>query len=749
MSAHSSKGGLKWVRDELLANLDKIGVQVGEGADVGDTITLLFEMRAVLMALPFPAAAMLAEEMQRTCEQMTKEATLDAEQARQSVLLAGVQLGDYLRRKDSAARRDPLELLGNINDLRHSRGVPPISAAELLVPASVLRQGDQLPAESLDSLVRLALRVRPHFHRYLVRWFSGENAHEGLLGLSRLFSDMRRYFKQGPVHELFLAAEAVIGALLDGHLEADAPTKALIGRIDKVLKPLTASAPAWPADLATALIGDLLARIAHMPASSPAVQQLEDVLGHRLIESETIDSLPRSTENDTAPMLAGLRRELNDIAVSLEKLSDGALDRGELAAGPRRLARLAESLGALNQEAAALRISRCAEALDLELRASVPDEGRVGDVVRTLRQVDEELEAFADLTEFASDAAHGRRLPRADEATAETLVKARQVLSRARDVVAGGPLNTPGLDQLDDIHQSLQALSDDVRGVGEREPARLLETLAAQLRTRYLEPKQLPGEAGLELLARAMAAVDIYLEDRLERDVADVRMIAEADYAIERLASLLRSDDEIEGDSEASDSLPWSEVSQSVNLEFLNLFFDEAQEELESLRISYERWSQDRSDDVALSSFKRSFQTLKNSGSLVGARHLADLSRSVVSVLERLFDRELMPDLPVTDFLSDVVATMPDIIECESQGREAPTAQLMRAARALLTDRAGQGGKVIPLTVNRDARPAEPSGSEAAASTRPPPLQSEAAETAGGAVRRVRCRRRPGDERGF
>lgn len=696
MVEQRSRGGLKWVRDELLANLERVGGQLREGGDIADAVALLFEMRAVLMALPLPAAAMLAEEMQRTCEQIIKEAAVDATQARESVTLAVVQLDEHLRRGDAGEHQEPLALLASINDLRHSRGVPPMSAAELLIPSSVLAQSEQVAPDSLAALVRLALKVRPHFHRYLVRWFNGDNAHEGLLGLSRLFNHMRRYFKQGPVHELFLAAEAVMDGLLDGHLEADAPTKALIGRLDKVLKPLTAAVPEWPADLATALIGDLLARMSHMPANAPAVQELERIYGRRLTEESEAESASVSTENDTAPMLDALRRELDDIAAPLLRAAGGAPDAPAVAAMPRRLQRLGESLSALSQEAAAQRIRRCAEALEIEARAGLPDQGRLGDVLRTLRQVDGELAACAELAAPPQAAATQRAAPRARDLAAATLREARGALGAARGAIGSGPMKPGQAAQLADTYRTLQGLAASLRNVGEAEPARLLDALAAQLRIRYLDPGQVPGEAGVELIGRALAAVDIHLEDRLERDVTDVRMIAEADYAIERLSGLLRPDEEADGDSEATDSLPWSEASQSVNLEFLNLFLDEAQDELESIRVQHERWSKDRHDDVALSILRRSFQTLKNSGSLVGARHLADLSRNTAAVLERLLDGDLPADVAAADFLADVVALLPEIIDAESQRRKAPTANLIRSAKALLAA-GGDGGKVIPL----------------------------------------------------
>jgi chemosensory pili system protein ChpA (sensor histidine kinase/response regulator) len=715
MAEQRSRGGLKWVRDELLANLERIGVQVRAGGDISDAVTLLFELRAVLMALPLPAAAMLAEEMQRTCEQIIKNATTDAGQALQSVSLAVVQLGEHLRRSDAGEHQDPLALLASINDLRHSRGVPPMSAAELLVPSSVLAQSEQVAPDSVAALVRLALKVRPHFHRYLVRWFGGDNAHEGLLGLSRLFNHMRRYFKQGPVHELFLAAEAVVDGLLDGQLEADAPTKAVIGRIDKVLKPLTAPVPEWPADLATALIGDLLARIAQMPAGAPAVQELERIYGRRLTDDEDSDSVGPSAENDTAPMLDALRRELDDIATPLLRAAGGRPDPAAVAGMPRRLTRLSESLSALNQEAAARRIRRCAEALAMEARDGLADSGRLGDVLRTLRQVDTELAACAELAAPPQAYAAQRATPRARDTVAATLREARLALAAARNALGSGPM-TPGQSvQLADTYRSMQGLAGTLRGIGEAEPARLLDALTAQLRIRYLDPGLVPGEAGVELIGRALAAVDIHLEDRLERDVTDVRMIAEADYAIERLSGLLRPDEEVDGDSEAADSLPWSEASQSVNLEFLNLFLDEAQDELESIRVQHERWSRDRHDDVALSILRRSFQTLKNSGSLVGARHLADLARNTASVLERLLDAELPADLTAADFLADVVAMLPEIIDAEAQRRKAPTANLVRTAKALLAggpEAPSRGGNVIQLPLAAALPPGDDDGGQ-------------------------------------
>lgn len=646
MAEQRSTGGVDWVRGDVLASLARVGSLLREGGDTGEAVTLLFEMRAMLMARPLPGAALLAEEMQRTCEQILKEATVDAGQARTAVSSAIGQLEEHLRRADPGEQPDPLALLGSINDLRHSRGVPAMSPAEVLIPTSGPAQTEPVAPDSLPALVRLSSKVRPHLHRYLVRWFSDDDAQGGLLGLSRLCNHMRRNVAQGPVHQLFLAAEAVVDGLLDGHLEADAPTKALLGRLDKVLKPLTAPVPEWPADLATALLGDLLSRSSQLPGDTAAAQALERLYGRGLIASVQAESI-------------GAARQTHGGAAAG---AEPPAPTGSAVAGQAALTGRADA--------------------------------------------------------------------------ADSLREARTKLGSARSAIGIGAMSPGQSAQLPDTYRSLQGLAASLGNIGETEPARLLDALAAQLRIRYLEPSQVPGEAGVELIGRALAAVDIYLEDRLGRQVTDVRMIAEADYAIERLSGLLRPDKEVEGDSEAADSLPWTEASRAVNLEFLNLFLDEAQDELESIRVQHERWSRDRQDDAALSILRRSFQILKNSGRLVGARHLADLARYTARVLERLLERDLPADVAAADFLADVVALLPEIIEAESQRREAPTANLIRSAKALLAA-ADSGGADSddPIQVpprGADSADAGESASEPGASPSAPGPAADPVHAAGG-----------------
>jgi chemosensory pili system protein ChpA (sensor histidine kinase/response regulator) len=485
MQDKTPTGSLKWVKQEIVASLAHVAKQIDADANLGDAITVLFEVRGTLLALPLPAAALVAEEVQRACEVLSDGSAVHHDQIREALALALMQLPDYLERVDAGEPENPIVLLATINDLRHCRGAPPMNAAELLVPASVLTQTESLSPELLNALVRLAHKVRPHFHRYLLQWFSRDSAPEGLLGLARLFNQLRRYFKQGTVRELFLAAEGVIQGLVDELITADAPTKALIGRIDKVLKPLTSASPEWPEELASALISDLLAKLAQMPAGSPAVQELERLYGRRLTEDSELGSM--SIEADTAPMIEALRHELQALAGPLfEHSSNDTADRREIATVPRRLDRLAESFAALGQEAIARRMQNCAEALLETIRHGEPESERLDDIVRALRQVDEELEALAELTASPSAELTPPR-PRARDLSAATLRESRLELATLRATLGHGPIPSAQSSRLTAVAEAVAGVADALQGIGEAEPARLLDTLLKQLHKRYVD----------------------------------------------------------------------------------------------------------------------------------------------------------------------------------------------------------------------------------------------------------------------
>src|SRR5208282_1788452 len=73
----------------------------------------------------------------------------------------------------------------------------------------------------------------------------------------------------------------------------------------------------------------------------------------------------------------------------------------------------------------------------------------------------------------------------------------------------------------------------------------------------------------------------------------------------------------------ATNSLLAAERAEAVDPQFLELFIEEAKEEITSIQRGFPLWDQNPMDLEPLASLRRSFHTLKGSGRMVGARRIA------------------------------------------------------------------------------------------------------------------------------
>ena len=80
---------------------------------------------------------------------------------------------------------------------------------------------------------------------------------------------------------------------------------------------------------------------------------------------------------------------------------------------------------------------------------------------------------------------------------------------------------------------------------------------------------------------------------------------------------------------------------EPVDPQFVELFIEEAKEEIASIQKSFPQWDQNPMDLESLSSMRRSFHTLKGSGRMVGARSIAEFGWSIENLLNRIIDKTL------------------------------------------------------------------------------------------------------------
>ena len=250
-------------------------------------------------------------------------------------MLALIQLPNYLDRLEAGRADPPVILLPSINDLRVSRGTRPLKAAELLAPSPAL-VGQQTPTpEVLSSLASVVVKVRPHYHRYLLQVFQGE-AGQGLVGLGRMFNQLHRFFDHGVFSDAFRAADAMVAGILSGGIPLNSATKALLGHVDTIFKPVLDPQPAWPGPQARHLIEEALAVLGGFEPASELVSDL-DARYVKQAEIEAPPDLGESSRRSTLGVdaLGSLAEEVLRELAGIEDRLDlfvrgGAEDPGQL-----------------------------------------------------------------------------------------------------------------------------------------------------------------------------------------------------------------------------------------------------------------------------------------------------------------------------------------------------------------------------------------------------------------------------------
>ncbi len=80
---------------------------------------------------------------------------------------------------------------------------------------------------------------------------------------------------------------------------------------------------------------------------------------------------------------------------------------------------------------------------------------------------------------------------------------------------------------------------------------------------------------------------------------------------------------------------------EAVDPQFVELFIEEAKEEIASIQSNFPLWDQNPMDTESLVQMRRSFHTLKGSGRMVGARTIAEFGWSLENLMNRIIDKTL------------------------------------------------------------------------------------------------------------
>ncbi|MGW8309446.1 MAG: Hpt domain-containing protein [Thiogranum sp.] len=323
-----------------------------------------------------------------------------------------------------------------------------------------------------------------------------------------------------------------------------------------------------------------------------------------------------------------------------------------------------------------------------------------------------QLDALADAVCSLECYLENRKAQGPDHDAALELVE--QSIGRLGYAIEGEPASPAA--ELSADGQSGAATTDTVPSP-DIEPQTLPESAEdAQSATMHLEPgmAEAPAESpqtGQQDDAEAAEAT-VDPGDREEQELAGTRADDAGSGSAEALspATPIADSAPVQEGSEsetAQASAPQDDglvvIGDDTDPEILEIFLEEAAEEVAKIRELLPRWLEDAPDNESLSTIRRSFHTLKGSGRLVGAMRVGEFAWAFENLLNGVIDGSSERSPALADLVQRAADALPELLAQITDGAQTqqPIAELMRAAQVL-----SEGQALVDL--GADERQASP-----------------------------------------
>ncbi len=639
-------GTLSWVKDEIDIALERAGAALARYAAAPDQPAPLTEARGhlhqasgALILVGLAGVTHCAETVEACLADLAEaETELDVVAVAAAAGAALAALRRYLDELMAGHPDQPLRLYATYRALGLAAGQPEFSPLALFAPDLNLRP-PRRDALTEPSPVRLkALRLG--FARGLAKWRNGEA--RGLTEMKNAASNLEQGLADPAQRMPWWIALAWFEALeLDGATTDVIAVDDSLASLDALFGGLIGQPQHKPPD--EALLKGMLYAIAVAP---PGGMQLESVrAAYRLDDLIPAADVAVETRREAcrAPLATAMEEwerfsqgqaialmRFHDVALLLAASARDSLDAelarltaavGEFAAWLRQQPERMDAALALDVAGALVLIE---EAIETEGRRSPADEAMLAtDVARQI--------AHLETLKRAGSASPLGRLPwRERQLQAQVAHEIAATLSQLEALLE------PCFDGGKAVPEGAAYLLNQVQGafvmLGLPQAARVAEIAALHI-------------DNFALVANHLAALARFAES-LQHGVADrtplqplLEAAATAVPAPTSVAAPMGTADSASAVPPASTSVAPSETD-----EMLGIFFEEAEEVLQTLAATQPALAANPADREALTTLRRGFHTLKGSGRMVGLNDLGEAAYAVEKLLNRRLDERVPVD---------------------------------------------------------------------------------------------------------
>jgi chemosensory pili system protein ChpA (sensor histidine kinase/response regulator) len=725
------------------------------------TADQLHSAHGVLRLVEVYGAALLAEEMEHVTRCLLSSGS---DQKRQvdgldALMRAMVQLPTYLERVLSGGRDLALVLLPLLNDLRSVRGSPLLSEGTLLLlnlksdqnaAPQTLTQGEQS-----ISVAQWARRLRPRFQIGLLGYIRGERTVQNLEILAKVTEKLEQVATTQPVFQLWWVTGAILEAVRANGLEGSATLKRLLGQADRQIKALYELGEArYCEDPPIDLLNNLLYYVARATTTGGRISAVR--ASFKLAELLPVDdNIEQERESLSAPSVKLMHTVAAAIKEDLSKVKDvldifvrrGGGQSAELQPQLELLKKISDTLGVLGLGELRQRVQEEIQALaQIVQDGKPPSEDSLVRVAGVLLSVEDSLDdqlVRLILPTPADEASAGVPVDQdhefrqvSDAVLRECIVNLARIKEAVSTAVQKPNEFSP--QGLDNVPQLLRGITAGLLMLGKGRAVELMDAVGTQVR-KLIEPGAPPPDpVRLERVADAIVSIEYYMETLQNGRTDPWYMLDNAEMCLKTLAdneALARVPNLNLTSSEAAKTIkldPADTIAmertkrahaatnpliavpepEAVDPQFVELFIEEAKEEIASVQKTFPLWDQNPMDLDALSSMRRSFHTLKGSGRMVGARAIAEFAWSIENLLNRIIDKTLTRTPGMMALLRSSVAALPQLVDQLETGRpgSTPTETLMTRAFAYADGR-------DPEQAKANVAPEDRAGSDANSAT--------------------------------
>jgi len=770
---------METIRSAHLALEDCVDGRGGSAALVR-AAELLHQIRGALQITETYGAALLVEEMELGCKYLAGlRAGKGREDGLDALTRAMVQLPTYIERLLGGGRDIALVLLPMLNDLRAARGEPLLSEGTLLL----LNLSPNQTAKSVgtrtgngEDPVAVATRVRPKFQLALLGWIKGGDTQRHLATLSSVAARLEDAATRDDMYQLWWVAGAVLEGLREGGLETSVAIKRLLGQIDRQIKyVIDEGVVAFDKHPIDDLLNNLLYYVARASSTGKRISEIraafnlsELLPGDQQVE-QAREALSAPSIKLMETVAAAIREDLARVKDVLDiYVRTGMHNAAELVPQLELLKKMSDTLGVLG-------LGELRGDIDTEIERLKSVVGRGGaanddvilDIAATLLRVEDRLDQ--QLVQLIKPRAESA-LPAADlppqeaadyRQVAESVMRECIInLARIKETVGQSLTSQAPSQGMDSIPALIRGIKAGLMMLNKTRAMEVVDRIG-RLITLTLQSGGATRLAQKETdrLADAIVSIEYYMETvkagrsepwyMLDNAEACLAVLRDVEHRLTReqaqpkvgepTVRLKVADVEDMAEQAAAPAaapqvtavMPLPVVApQATNLdpELLELFIEEAKEEVASIKRKLPQWVEDPDNLETLITVRRSFHTLKGSGRMVGAERIGEYCWSIENLLNRLINRTLPRTPPMVDFIVTAGAAVPELVEQLEVGTPPAADVSLLIARANAFCEGDPNAAVLTV---QSALPEQVAAAEPALEMDPVLLDIFAKETAG------------------